>query len=247
MLNRAVQATWDFGGIPIPLPVIRLERAAGATPVLQRLSVYDWMVLASPSAVRFFLEGLKAAGQDVRRLPRLAVCGPATARELRAGGLIPDCEPNADFGVRGLLLAMGRATQPGQRVLRLCSDIAGGELTEGLRALGLTVDEETLYISRPIPQIALPPFDAAIFASASAVKAFIDPWGQTALSKKTIVAIGQPTTDALIRHGRAPDVIAPRESIEACLDALAAFWVNQALNECEKEGLSGTDFSADAI
>lgn len=231
ILNRAAQIAWDLGGIPVPLPLIRLTSAPEAVRTLRRASEYDWIVLASPSAVRCFLEGMMAAGMDLRRLPRLAVCGFGTARELRHAGLTPDCEPADGFGTEGLLHAIRLKTQAGSRVLRCQSDAAGGELSTGLRALGLVVDDIVLYRNTSVRHATLPPFESVVFASRSAVSSFVQQWSAQALEGKVVVAIGEPTARALTRHGRAADTIARQETIESCLETLAACTVNHTMEE----------------
>lgn len=231
VLDRGAQAVWGLGGVPLPLPLIRLDYAPEATPILARLSGYDWIVLTSPSAVRCFAEGLALAGTDMRRVPKVAVCGPGTARDVRRLGLAPDCEPADGFGAEGLLKELGRTASPGARVLRLRSDAAGEGLSGDLRKAGLRVDDVVLYRNAPIPHDTLPAFDAVIFASGSAATAFVGRWGADALQGKMVAAIGAPTARALERLGRAADAVAREETIEACVETLAAGAVDRALKE----------------
>lgn len=234
LLNEGIRAVWGLGGMPVPLPLVRLTYAPDATPMLARVPEYDWVVLTSPSAVRRFSEGLAAAGLDVRRLPKIAVCGPGTARELRHLGLVPDCEPSDGFGADGLLKEFGRTVTPGARVMRCRSDVAGETLANELRKAGAQVDDVVLYRNTPVPHETLPPFEAVVFASGSAATAFVGRWGIDALKGKTVAAIGAPTARTLERLGRPADVLAHKETIEACVETLATRAVNDVLKEMKR-------------
>jgi uroporphyrinogen III methyltransferase/synthase len=231
LVGRAAAAVWDLGGIPVPLPLVRLEGMAEAEPVLRRAHEYDWIVLASPSAVRCFLTGLAAASVDLRRRPRLAVCGAGTARELRQAGLVPDCEPTDGFGTEGLLTALRARAPAGARILRCRSDASGPELSEGLRATGFQVEDLVLYRNVSLRHASLPPCEAIVLASGSAVDSLAGQWGMDAVVGKTVVAIGSPTAHALGRHGRQPDGVAREATVESCVETLAALVVNRALEE----------------
>jgi uroporphyrinogen III methyltransferase/synthase len=236
LLARAERSVREFGGIPLPLPLIRLEGATAAPESLHRIADFDWIVLTSPSAVRCFRAALRAAELDLRRLPRLAVCGPGTAGELRAAGLIPDCEPPAEFGAAGLVRELAARAQPGSRILRYRSDAAGTDLADALRAAGMIVEDRVLYRNAPVVYPALPACDAVVFASGSAVAQFIRLWGSAALRHKTVAAIGAPTAAALRRHGCEADTLPAAATIETCIESLAARAVQQALETlaCEQ-------------
>jgi uroporphyrinogen-III synthase len=262
LLDRAADAVRDLGGRPILFPLIRLTPVPEARQALRRIDRYDWVVLTSPSAVRFFFDALRECGGDLRALPRLAVSGPATARELSDRGLVADLCPERDFGGKGLLAAgrphlvqrpppacpagtgdcgntqafsrnllhprhkvagvSSQNIERGARLLRLRSDEAGAALALAFRERGVEADDVVLYRNEPMPREILPAFDAALFASRSAVNAFVRRWGAGALTDKTVAAIGPPTQDALRECGL-PDAAVPEEAtVEAAMLALAA-------------------------
>ena len=64
-------------------------------------------------------------------------------------------------------------------------------------------------------------FDAVLFASGSAVDAFVNRHGATMLTGRDIVSIGPPTTAALARHGLLPTVTAWQATPAAAIDSLA--------------------------
>lgn len=233
LVSKASLAVLDHAGIPISFPMIQMVSDPDGLAVLRRISAYAWIVLTSPSAVHFFLEGMAQEKVDPRQVPRLAVCGPGTSRALQAAGFQPDCEPEADFGAKGLIPVLRTTISPGMPVLRFRSDVAGTSLSERLRKdLGMKVDDVVLYRNRPVSHDHRPPFDAALFASSSAVSQFVRQWGLDSLHGKITAVMGQPTAETLRRWGREPDVVADLQTIESCVETLAAFVVNRDLESC---------------
>jgi len=212
----------DLGGVPIRRPLIRLSLTPEAKAAIAIVGRFDWVALTSPTAVQCFLAELVQAAVDLRRVPRLLAGGAGTARELRRRGLIPDVEPAADGGTAGLVDAARSQLTSRTRVLRLRSAHAGTVLADALRTLGATVDDCILYTNEPIAYDHRPEFDAAIFASASAVDAFVALWGRDALRPKTVVAVGTPAVRALSRNERPADIVGPEATVEAGVAALAA-------------------------
>lgn len=231
LMERAVAAVRDFGGRPVPFSLIRLEPELSVLPSFAALPDYDWLVLPSPSAVRCLLPLLAQCGIDVRQLPRIMVSGPATAAELAQYGLEAEVCPARNYGARGVLEAVQGLLEEGARVLRLRSDRAGPELAEGLRSAGAEVDDVVVYRNMPISRDDLPDFDAAVFASGSAVQVFQEKWGAEVLSGKITVAMGPPTEMAFVKHGLPLDVTAPEATIEGVVSVLARYLVNTAIEE----------------
>ncbi len=226
---KAIAGVHDHGGLPVSRPLIRLVPTPEAQSSLRRLAAFDWVILTSPSAVRCFGTSLREAGVDNRSVPRLMTCGPGTEHELRLLGFIPDATAEYNFGATGLLAAAARHIQAPQRVLRLRSEKAGAAIVTELQKHGITVDDCILYRNEPIHYETLPEFDTVFFASASAVKAFIDLWGARALTGKTVAAIGEPTHAALREAGVMEVVKGAEATVESCLSALAVQCVRQRL------------------
>ncbi len=223
--EKTAQRVLDFGGTPLSFPLIRLVPAT----TLPDLAGHDWLVVTSPSAVRCFLDALAAQRIDVRTLPRLAVCGPGSAEALAAHRLFPDLCARRDFGTEGLVCEFAATVPAGARVLRLRSDKAGDVLAEELRAKGYLVTDWVCYRNEPVAVDALPEFDDVVFASASAAEVFLERWGTAALAGRTIACIGQPTRQALLAQGIAPDAVGLEATMDGCIEALAAYHVNRAL------------------
>jgi len=231
LLGRAVATVRDLGGRPVPFPLIRLVPAPGAGDALEKIGSYDWIVITSPSAARALVKAMKKSGDDLRNLPRIAVSGPGTAKELRESGLNADICPDADFGGDGLVAAIQPRIKAGNRVLRLRSDKAGPALAEKLRSMGADVDDRVLYRNEPVCRDHLPEFNAVFFASASAVDTFVAAWGIAPLDGKTVTVIGPPAQSALEGHGREADVVPTQATVESSVFALASRVVVNTLEE----------------
>jgi uroporphyrinogen-III synthase len=100
-----------------------------------------------------------------------------------------------------------------------------------LREKGAEVEDAIIYDNVRIDHEELPPFDAVFFASASGVESLIGQWGVEALSNKTIVVIGKPTTEALSRFDLKPDVVAREATVPGAIQSLAEYLVSQAMAE----------------
>jgi uroporphyrinogen III methyltransferase / synthase len=231
LMPRAADAVTDFGGVPVQRSLIRMSPLPTPPTQVQRIGDYDWVTLTSPSAVRCLLEMLGQAGMDVRTLPRILASGPGTLRELRRAGLLPHTEPRTDFGGAAILHTAQKAMQPGDRLLRLRSDEAGPALADALSELGARVDDCVFYRNERVPCDALPEFDAAIFASSSAVRAFTALWGASALAGKQVAAIGEPTKRMLTREDVESVIIGAEATVAGAVLALAAACVAQTLEE----------------
>jgi uroporphyrinogen III methyltransferase/synthase len=188
---------------------------------LGRLADYDWLVFTSATAVRFVDERWPRA-VDVKTLarPQIAAVGKETQKALGTRGY-PVARVPVDQRQEGLVAAF-QDLAPGARVL--FPRAAGGRefFIEALAARGISVDlvsaYETVALS-PLPP--LPDFDVAIFASPSALEAFVAGLGTEPLVGHPIVAIGPTTAAAAARLGLEV-VLAASPQIDAVIAALAA-------------------------
>lgn len=233
LLDRARRLVTALGGVPIPLPLIRMTPTDEARRTLQRLQAFDWLVLTSPSAVACCLSMLHASDMDIRTLPRLMVAGAGTAAALREHHLHADCTPTTAFGTEGLLEQARAVIYTGSRVLRLRSERAGSGVSDGLRALGAVVTDCVLYRNEAWRHAELPAYDGVFFASASGVESFCAQWSASALAGKCISAIGQPTAAALHAAGIADVRVGVEATVEGGLIALAGAYVASAILEIQ--------------
>ncbi len=226
--QHAVEAVLDYGGIPVPLPMIRTEQAGNGEKLIELIPNYGWIILTSPSSVRHFMETIKVEGFDIRRIPKIMSCGPATSAALAAYGLNADLEPDGAFNAEALAEKAAGRIRKGTRILRLASDIARKSLSRSLKKYGLNVDEFANYRTVALKYDKLPEFDAAFFASGSAVDAFIGNFGAKSLEMKIVAAIGRETAGALEKSGIAVHIVPSVNSAEAAISSLAVEIIRMA-------------------
>lgn len=232
LMSKAVQAVYDFGGRPVVRPLIELVGNADAVSspaergedTASAFSAYDWIALTSPSAVRCFHELLLGKKIDLRTLPKIMTVGSGSFRALEKIGLGCDLMPASDFSGKGLLEVAAPIVR-GQKILRLRSEKAGTALADGLRDTGAEVKDVVLYENRFIKYDRCPEFDAAYFASASAVESFVSQWGAGLLNGKTVLAIGGPTQKALAAVDCKANVVGKMASVEKCIADLAWYFI----------------------
>jgi len=218
----------DYGGIPVSRPMIRFVPCLEEQSELRDLRSYDWVVLTSSFAVDCLMKSLCRTKTDLRGLPRLLVSGPGTMARLETLGLQADAYLATGSG---LLECVSRNLRPGERVLRLRSNLAGAGLSDLLRELGLRVDDVVLYRTEPVGHEHKPRFDIALFAGDSAVESLIAQWGPERLEGKLVAAFPGSACAALAKAGISIDVKASERSVEACIGELALYEVSRALQE----------------
>jgi uroporphyrinogen-III synthase len=182
---------------------------------------HDWAVFTSPSAVRFTCGRADAIGlREGLDTLRLAAVGAETARALVAAGLRAEIVPD-DQRQEGLAAALVPLA-PGTRIL-FPQAVGGRELLrEVLASRGCVVDVVPVSQTLPVSMDQKPPpFDAATFASPSALRAFVERWGAAALAPAVVAVIG-PTTAAAARDlGVRVDATPPTPSMPALARAVA--------------------------
>jgi uroporphyrinogen-III synthase len=219
-------------------------RAAGAEPVLYptltvvppdsweavdtalaRLADYDFLVFTSQTTVALLVGRMPGGRFPPRLRAGIAAVGPATARAVEKAGGVVSFLP-ADNRQEGLVEVL-RPVAPGRRVLFPIA--AGGRalLAESFRSWGCDVDVITVY--RMLPKEDLdepPPFDAAIFASPSALHAYLAVTGPTSLVAKTVAVIGRTTANEAAANG-IHATIADTPDVDALIRAIAQGRKNQ--------------------
>ncbi len=231
--DTSAELVSDYGGLPIQRPLIRLVTTEEADASIGDVAKFDWLVLTSPSAVRCFFERLQSMNLDLRQLPRMMVAGAGTAKELASHGLKADLMPAGKYSAESMIEEAQDVIESGTTVLRLRSDKAGASLAEALIELGAVVTDCVLYRNERIDYDRLPAFEAAFFASTSAVESFDEQWGVENLAGKRVVAIGKPTVEALEKRGVRADIVGPEATVDASLTAFAEACVSEMLSTLE--------------
>jgi uroporphyrinogen III methyltransferase/synthase len=217
-----------LGADVLELPALRVEPVdpGRLRTAVADVGTYDWIVLTSQNAVSLFWDALRAAGKDARSLMtcRVACVGAATRDALLARGLVADAMP-ARFTAEALLDVLGaREDVRAGRVLYVAAEGARDVLPAGLRALGTELDVVHAY--RTVSDgtgadelrdaLESGRVDLVTFASASAVRGYVEAVGPELARRAPAVSIGPITSDAV----RAAEIPLVAESPEATIDGV---------------------------
>ncbi len=223
----------EAGAEVLELPALRVEPldTAPLRDALARVATdYDWLVLTSQNAVGLVWDALRATGRDMRALSalRVACVGGSTRDALLARGVVADVVPTR-FVAEAVLGAMAaRHDVRGSRVLYVAAEGARDALPDGLRALGCTVGVVRAYRTVPdgsgadalAAQLRSGGVDAVTFASASAVRGYVEAVGAEAARLAPAVSIGPVTSDAVRAAGLTLLAEAPTASVPALVQAV---------------------------
>jgi uroporphyrinogen-III synthase len=214
------------GAVPVAYPTVEVVPPPDWSPFDRAFASAApgvWVVFTSPSAVRLAVARLR----ETQRLESLAAAniaavGAGTARALEALGLRAAVVPAPDEQ-RQEGLAAALADLPADARVLFPRAVDGREhLREALASRGIAV--EVLPVSRTVPLDPLPPllpFDAALFASPSALRAFVARWTPRALADAPVVVIGPTTARQAAESGVPVAEVADTPSPEGLVAALA--------------------------
>lgn len=132
----------------------------------------DWLVFTSRRGVKCFLEDLQKLKLDVRKIPRLAVVGQATAQVLQEAGLYPDLIPDTP-DTPHLVRSLRQQVASGSHLVLFRAREADAVMEQEL-SQQYSVIRRDLYEIRYDPQDTrrFPRPDLLAFASSSAVRAW---------------------------------------------------------------------------
>jgi len=218
----------ELGAEVIDVPALRIEPLdpAPLRAALDRMAQYGWLVLTSQNAVATLWDVLRETDRDARALAgvRVACVGRSTADALLGHGIAADVMP-ARFVAEGVLEAMAtRDDVRGARVLYVAAEGARDVLPGGLAGLGCTVDLVHAYRSVSTGEgaealrdaLSRSEVDLGTFASASAVRGYVEAVGADLARRAPAVSIGPVTSDSL----RAAGIEIVAEAEEASIGGL---------------------------
>jgi len=193
---------------------------------------FDWLVFTSTNGVAAFFSRLFAKAKDVRALAaaKIAAIGQSTADDLRTRGVNPDVVPERFISTE--LLPLLPADQTGLRTAVIRAEEGRDELIDELRRRGgdvhLAVAYRTIAADYDLEElrglIATDAIDVVTFTSASTVDHFFarltDEERTGVMNRAVLASIGETTSAAIRKYGKAPDVVAEKATIQALHDAV---------------------------
>ena len=230
----------EYGAVPEEVPTIAVEPPRTPQQVDRAVKGlvtgrYQWVAFTSVNAVRAIREKFEEYGLDARAFAgvKVAAVGEQTAAALAAFGIVPDLVPEGEQSGEGLAASWppyDDLLDPINRVLLPRADIATETLVARLTDLGWEAEDVTAYRTvraapppAPIREaIKTGGFDAVLFTSSSTVRNLVGIAGKPH-AVTAIAVIGPQTAKTAGEFGLRVDVMAPKPSMAALVDALAAY------------------------
>ena len=223
----------SLGAVAVEVPLVEVQPPGDPRALDEALRVlarYHWLVFTSANAVEAVAARMEAIGISRAATNSLASVGPATTEAIDRAwpGAEVAIAPATDFRGAGLVTAFESQPLEGRRILLPVSDRAAKTVEEGLAARGAQVDRVIAYRAVAVDGGALaegmrPGADVAVFASPSAVEAFVASAGEKGRAVPAAV-IGPTTADAARAAGLTVLAVAQPSTAEGLLAALASAW-----------------------
>jgi uroporphyrinogen-III synthase len=214
--GELTQALEKMGAEVLLLPTVSFGPADDWTSLdgaLQEISEFDWLLLTSQNAVRFFCQRCRERGirpEDFTSLKlRVGAVGSATAHAAKLESIRVDYVAKGQTGESFAQELSGEFS--GRRVLLPRSDRANDRLPDALRNAGAIVTEAVTYRTMPPTDfdsqitglVRRREVDAIVFASPSAFYNFgalLDSAELVKLSESVDFAVIGPTTARALRE-----------------------------------------------
>ena len=188
--------------------------------VVNAVRDYQWLIFTSANGVAAFFERLPGDARSLAGV-KIAAVGDTTAASLKSNGIAPDLVPEKFMSTA--LLPLLAADQRGIRTAVIRAEEGRDELIDELRRRGGEVDLGIAYRTRAVagdpPAVANA--DAITFTSASTVDNFFNLIDVPAAK---LASIGPMTSEAIRKHGRAPDIEASSASVLSLCDAVVSLF-----------------------
>lgn len=243
VVTRAAEQAGEFsaklaarGATVLECPTIRLVEPESwqlLDLAIRELPGYDWLVLTSVNAVRYFFQRLDALGLDARALAGCRICavGPKTAAEVCSFGVKPELVP-ADYKAEGIVDEFSRLDMQGSRVLFPRADKARDVIPSELKRMGAHVDSPVAY-RNIFPERLLPEtlfalekrsVDCITFTSSSTVQNLAAMLGEEMmldmLKGVVVASIGPITSKSCRDLGLKVDIEPQSYTMDALVEAL---------------------------
>ena len=224
----------NLGAKCIEAPVIKIVEPESYVDLdngIENIADYQWLIFTSANGVEYFFNRLQKQGKDSRAIKaKVVAIGIATAKALRAQGIIADIVP-VEFVAEGIVDAIKDMIKSGDKVLIPRAKVAREVLPQKLRDLGAVVDVATAYQTvigdvdkaEIIAKIENHEIDLITFTSSSTVTNLIDMLGSEA--KKLInscktACIGPITAKTCMDNDIEPDGVAADYTIDGLTEVI---------------------------
>ena len=224
----------NLGAKCIEAPVIKIVEPESYVDLdngIENIADYQWLIFTSANGVEYFFNRLQKQGKDSRAIKaKVVAIGIATAKALRAQGIIADIVP-VEFVAEGIVDAIKDMIKSGDKVLIPRAKVAREVLPQKLRDLGAVVDVVTAYQTvigdvdktEIIAKIENHEIDLITFTSSSTVTNLIDMLGSEA--KKLInscktACIGPITAKTCMDNDIEPDGVAADYTIDGLTEVI---------------------------
>ena len=224
----------NLGAKCIEAPVIKIVEPESYVDLdngIENIADYQWLIFTSANGVEYFFNRLQNQGKDSRAIKaKVVAIGVATAKALRAQGIIADIVP-VEFVAEGIVDAIKDMIKSGDKVLIPRAKVAREVLPQKLRDLGAVVDVATAYQTvigdvdkaEIIAKIENHEIDLITFTSSSTVTNLIDMLGSEA--KKLInscktACIGPITAKTCMDNDIEPDGVAADYTIDGLTEVI---------------------------
>ena len=156
IVTRAADQASEFsammtscGATVLECPTIQLIEPSSwdeLDAAIGKLKDFDWLVLTSVNAVRFFFQRLSSLGFDARALGLCKVCavGPKTAEAIAEHGIRPDLIP-PDYKAESIVSEFSKLDVRGQKILFPRADRAREIIPRDMEQMGAYVTAPVIY------------------------------------------------------------------------------------------------------
>lgn len=237
--NSALRGRLEhLGAEVLELPLIRIVPDFDRhllVEVLSELGSYDWIVFTSANGVRIFFAQFDKAFEDIRALGllRFACVGDATAQEIERRGLKVECRPKVATAEALAEAMVATDSLDSAKVVVVTGNLNRDALVQTLENDGRAiVDILPLYRTEKLDLAEHPAADdfrergadAILFASSSAVEAFVEQADALKLGasahRPLLGSIGPQTSGSLQQAGLNVDFEAKQPGLDALVAAL---------------------------
>ncbi|WP_051191739.1 uroporphyrinogen-III synthase [Microbacterium luticocti] len=226
------------GAVPVVAPLINFAPTEDLTTLEQALSdlaagAFDWLTLTSATTV----DVLFAYRAVIPATTKVAAVGETTAAALQAVGYRVDLVPEKDNSAAGMADEMIALESEPRRILTLRSEIAKPVLTKRLIAAGHDVRSVVAYRTVGVPvteriarDVANGRINAILVTSGSVAQQVREQFPEIP-DETVIAAIGPRTAKDARKAGLDVDVVAPRQTVDALIEAVSRLPLPHASDE----------------